>query len=62
MMDGAEREEWICVDCWENPGDRGVRGYGNFEADGVEVCGYHSGVRKGYIDQSETDEKEDDFE
>lgn len=45
----GEREEWICVDCWENPGDRGVTGYGDIETEDGEVCGYHYGMRKGYI-------------
>lgn len=43
------RPEWVCVDCWEDPKARGTTGYADYETDDGEVCGYHYGVRRGYI-------------
>jgi len=54
--DGIERKEWVCVDCHENPKDRVVPGYGVIETEDGEVCGYHHGVRKGYIDTEQNND------
>ena len=43
--EATQREPWQCVECVENPGDRGVVDY----ASHGDLCGWHFGVKKGYI-------------
>ena len=47
-----EREPWMCADCF----DQGIPTPGFASHQDGEVCGYHHGVRKGYIadDSAET--------
>jgi len=45
-MTGTEREPWMCAECFEV--GKFPPGFANYGDDG-EICGFHYGVQKGYI-------------
>lgn len=53
-----EFEPWMCVECYDDP-ERGwppnFAGYGDDE----DICGYHYGIQKGYINPSDTGDNSD---
>ncbi len=47
-MSNTEREEWMCVECFEDD-QRHTPNYA-FHGENDDLCGYHYGVKMGYID------------